>query len=250
MTFKDHFSGHAGIYHEARPGYPAALFDWLAGIAPSRDLAWDAGCGNGQASVALAERFVHVFATDPSATQIANAEPCANVDYRVEPAEQCSLASASADLVTVAQALHWFDHARFYAEVARVLKPGGVVAAWTYADCRVDAAIDPVKDRLYVDLTGSYWPPERRHVESGYRTLDFPFDEQPAPSFEMTARWTLAQFLAYLRSWSATQRYLADNGVDPVTLVEADLAQAWGDAGVARCVRWDFHVRCGRVRNA
>ena len=247
MSFKDHFSGHADIYHEARPTYPAALFDWLATQTPTRDFAWDAGCGNGQASVALGGHFKRVFATDPSATQIENAEARANVEYRVEPAEQCSLADASVDLVTVAQALHWFDHARFYAQVRRVLKPDGMFAAWTYADCRVDAAIDAVKDHLYVDLTGPYWLPERAHVESGYRSLPFSFEEIETPAFEMQACWTLAQFLAYLRSWSATQRYLKERGIDPVGEVEADLARAWGDPFAPRIVRWDFHLRCGRV---
>ena len=247
MTFKDHFSGHAAVYREARPHYPDALFDWLAAAAPGRALAWDAGCGNGQASRALAARFAQVHASDPSAQQIANADARANIDYRVEPAEQCALPDASADLVTVAQALHWFDHPRFYAEVRRVLKPGGLIAAWSYADCRVDAAVDAVKHRLYVDLTGPYWLPERDHVESGYRTLPFPFEEFAPPRFELCMHWTLAQFLAYLRSWSASQRYLKATGVDPVALVEADLRAAWGDAAAPRAVRWDFHLRCGRV---
>lgn len=247
MTFKDHFSGHAGAYHEARPTYPEALFDWLAAQAPARELAWDAGCGNGQASVALAARFERVHASDPSAQQIASADARANIDYRVEPAETSSLPDASADLVSVAQALHWFDHARFYAEVRRVLKPRGVIAAWSYADCSATPAVDAVKHRLYVDLTGPYWPPERRYIEEGYRTLPFPFERIDAPAFEMRVEWTLAQFLAYLRSWSATQRYLKANGVDPVALVEADLARAWGDAETMRSVRWDFHLLCGRV---
>lgn len=246
MTFKDHFSGHAGIYHEARPTYPPALFDWLAAQAASRALVWDAGCGNGQASAALASRFALVYATDPSAPQIANAEARPNIDYRVEAAEHCGLADASADLVSVAQALHWFDHARFYAEVQRVLKPRGVLAAWTYADCRVEPAIDAVKDRLYVELTGPYWPPERAHVDSGYRSLPFPFEEIASPPFAMSMQWTVGQFLAYLRSWSATQHYLRDKGEDPVALVEADLRAAWGNADAPREVRWDFHLRCGR----
>jgi SAM-dependent methyltransferase len=249
MTFKDHFSGHAGIYHEARPSYPAALFNWLAMQAPSRELAWDAGCGNGQASVALASHFARIYATDPSAPQIANAEAHPGIDYRVEPAEQCGLVDASADLVTVAQALHWFDHARFYAEVRRALKPRGVFgvfAAWAYSDCRVDPAIDAVKNRLYIDLTGPYWPTERAYVDSGYRTLPFPFAEITAPPFAMSMQWSIDQFLAYLRSWSATQRYLKDNGEDPVALVEADLRAAWGEPASLREVRWDFHLRCGR----
>lgn len=213
---------------------------------PRRALVWDAGCGNGQASAALASRFALVYATDPSAPQIANAEARPNIDYRVEAAEHCGLADASADLVSVAQALHWFDHARFYAEVQRVLKPRGVLAAWTYADCRVEPAIDAVKDRLYVELTGPYWPPERAHVDSGYRSLPFPFEEIASPPFAMSMQWTVGQFLAYLRSWSATQHYLRDKGEDPVALVEADLRAAWGNADAPREVRWDFHLRCGR----
>lgn len=247
MHFKDHFSAHAGLYREARPHYPDALFDWLAAQAPARGLAWDAGCGNGQASVALAARFGHVYATDPSAKQIAAAEPRANIDYRVEPAEACSLADASADLVTVAQALHWFDQTRFHAEVRRVLKPHGVFAAWTYADCSVDPAVDAAKNRLYVDLTGPYWPPERVHVEGGYRDLPFPYTPIAAPPFAMGAHWDLMQFLAYLRSWSATQRYLREQGEDPVALVEPELRWAWRDPARRREVRWRFHLRCGRL---
>jgi SAM-dependent methyltransferase len=254
MTFKDHFSGHASGYRDARPLYPEALFDWLARESPARGLAWDAGCGNGQASVALAARFARVFATDPSAQQIDNAQALPNVEYRVEPAEQCSLADASADLATVAQALHWFDFARFFAEAARVVKPRGLLAAWAYSDCRVAPEIDALKDRVYVDLTGPYWPPERAHVDAGYRSIAFPFgdgapfEEIDAPAFEMRVDWNAHQFLAYLRSWSATQRYLKANGNDPVATIDDALLAAWGDPEQPRAVRWDFHVRCGRRR--
>jgi SAM-dependent methyltransferase len=254
VTFHDHFSGHASTYREARPLYPPALFDWLARAAPARALAWDAGCGNGQASVALADRFARVVATDPSESQVANAEARPNVEYRVEPAENSSLAPASADLVTVAQALHWFDFARFFAEVERVLKPGGVFAAWSYADCRVTPAVDALKDRVYVDLTGPYWPPERAYVDAGYRTIPMPlgaaapFEEIVAPAFEMRVDWDAGQFLAYLRSWSATQRYIRANGGDPVATIEEELREAWGDPSQPRAVRWDFNVRCGRLR--
>lgn len=247
MTFKDHFSGHAAVYREARPRYPDALFAWLADHAPTRALAWDAGCGNGQASVALADRFAHVLATDPSVEQIAHAEARSNIDYRVEPAEQCSLADASADLVCVGQALHWFDLVRFHAEVRRVLKRGGLIAEWTYADCRVTPAIDVFKDRLYVELTGPYWPAERALVENGYRTLAFPFTALPAPPFVMAMTWNVVQFVAYLRSWSASQRYLKVLGHDPVALIETDLRAAWGESGMLRTVRWDFSLRVGRI---
>jgi SAM-dependent methyltransferase len=247
MTFKDHFSGHAGGYAAARPGYPAALFSWLAAQCTGRGLAWDAGCGNGQATVALAPHFGRVVGTDPSAPQIAQGEPRPNVEYRVEPAEAPSLDAASVDLVTVAQALHGFDLDRFHAAVRRVTRPGSVVAAWTYGLSNVDAAVDAPFLRLYEDLLGPYWPAERRHVENGYADLAFPFEPIPAPGFAMESDWTLAQYLAYLRTWSATQRYLRDVGQDPVALVEAEFARAWGDAQTTRRVRWPLRLRVGRA---
>ncbi|MBX3697563.1 MAG: class I SAM-dependent methyltransferase [Dokdonella sp.] len=247
MSFKDHFSAQAAIYREARPQYPDALFEFLRAQAPGGERAWDAGCGNGQASVALARHFHAVVATDPSAEQIAHAQRCANVDYRVEAAERSTLAAASIDLVCVAQALHWLDLERFHAEVRRVLRPRGVVAFWSYADCRVSDAVDRHKDRLYADLTGPYWPPERALVENGYASLPFPFERIPVPAFELQMEWTVDRFLAYLRSWSASQAYLRERDEDPVGLIEVPLREAWGAADRVRTVRWDFHLHCGRV---
>lgn len=246
-TFKDHFSAHAAVYRNARPHYDPGLSAWLAAQCAQRDHAWDAGCGNGQAAVALASHFARVTATDPSRAQIDNAQPAPRVEYRVEAAEHCSLPDASVDLVTVAQALHWFDLDAFHAQVRRVLRPGGVVAEWSYADCRIDAAVDAVKNRLYVDVLDPYWPPERRLVESGYSELAFPFERIAAPPFELSVEWDLAQFLAYLRSWSATQRYIAANAQDPVAALAQDFSLAWGDPGAARRVVWDLALRAGRV---
>jgi SAM-dependent methyltransferase len=247
-TFKDHFSGHAELYLDARPTYPAELFAWLAAQSQSCDLAWDCGCGNGQATVSLAEYFKRVVGTDPSANQIANAEARTNIDYRVEPAESSSLDPASVDLIIVAQALHWFDADKFFQEARRVLKPNGVVAAWCYANCGTgDATIDAIKDRLYVDLTGPYWPPERALVDSGYRTLPFPFVEIESSAFPMIATWTVDQLLAYFRSWSATQRFIKAKDEDPVALIEPELRAAWGEATRVRDVRWEFYLRVGRT---
>jgi SAM-dependent methyltransferase len=247
VTFHDHFSGHANTYREARPLYPTALFDWLARKAPAQMLAWDAGCGNGQASVALAERFARVFASDPSANQIANAEARANVEYRVEPAEHCSLALASADLVTVAQALHWFDLAGFYREVNRVVAPGGLIAVWSYGATTVDARIDEVVGEFYGGTFGDFWPKERVHVERGYRDLAFPFTPIESPEFAMSARWTLGEMLGYIGTWSAVHRYRAKHGDAAVETFATRLGREWGEPSRVREVRWPLVVKAGRV---
>lgn len=244
MAFQDHFSGHAGGYAAARPRYPNALFAWLASHCARRDLAWDAGCGNGQASVALAPHFARVIGTDPSAAQIDAADRAPNVEYRVEPAEAPTLDDASCDLVTVAQALHWFDLPAFYAQVRRVLRPGGVIAAVTYGLSRVNAGVDAAYRRLYVDVLEGYWPPERQHVEDGYASLPFPFERIAVPAFEMRVRWDLPAYLAYLRTWSATQRYRRETGVDPVMSIEDEMRAAWGDG--ARDVVFPLSIRAGR----
>ncbi|HLS84584.1 MAG TPA: class I SAM-dependent methyltransferase [Arenimonas sp.] len=247
-AFKDHFSAHAAQYAQARPTYPAALFDWLAAQCPRRELAWDAGCGNGQASLALAGHFQRVHASDPSATQIAAAPAEARITWRVEAAERCSLPDHSADLVTVAQAYHWFEHARFAREALRVLRPGGLVAVWCYGLSEVDAAVDAVYQRLYVDTLDAYWPPERRHIESGYRELPFPFDEiSERPHLYMRHDWTLGQYLAYLGSWSASRRYQQATGRDPVAEHAPAFAEAWGDPERRRPVRWPLTLRAGRA---
>jgi SAM-dependent methyltransferase len=252
MAFKDHFSRHAADYAAARPTYPAALFDWLSETCRHHDLAWDAGCGNGQASLALAHHFQRVHASDPSDEQIAQAPPDARIHWRVEPAERCSLPDHSADLVTVAQAYHWFNHARFCAEAARVLRPGGVIALWCYGLTHVDEAVDAVFRELYDRRLGdTYWPPERRHVENGYRELPFPFEPiSDVPRFTMRLDWTLAQYLAYLRSWSASQKYLRETGRDAVGELAGDFAAAWGAPDATRSVSWPLSLRVGRTPEA
>lgn len=247
MGFKDHFSGHARDYAAARPTYPPALFDWLAGQCEGRALAWDAGCGNGQSALALAVHFERVVATDPSAAQIAAATPHPRVEYRTEPAEACSLPDAGTDLVAVAQAVHWFDQARFHAEVRRVLRPGGVVAVWAYGISRVSPAVDAIFDTLHDRTLAPYWPPERGHIVTGYRDLPFPYAPLPAPpAFAMACRWTLADYLAYLRTWSGCQRHLQATGIDPVDAIAAAMAAAWGDPAQPRDVRWPLVLRVGR----
>lgn len=244
--FKDHFSAHAAHYREARPHYPTGLFSLLAALAPGHAMAWDAGCGNGQASVALAQHFDRVYASDPSAAQIASAERHSKVNYAVSPAEQCGLADASVDLVTVAQALHWFDVSRFHGEVRRVLRPGGLIAEWCYAECSVQAEVDAVCRRLYADVLGDYWPPERVHVERGYADLEFPFERVEMAPMSMQVSWSLPQYLAYLGSWSALQRYVRERGSDPLVDMSAEFDRAWGEPDQVRVVRWELSLRVGR----
>lgn len=247
--FKDHFSGHAAGYARARPGYPAGLFDWLAAQCRHRALAWDAGCGNGQASIAIAAHFQQVVGTDPSAAQIAAAPAHPRVQWRVEPAELPSLADASVDLVTVAQALHWLDQDAFHEAVRRVAAPGAVVAAWCYGLSSVDADVDAVFHRLYHDLLGPWWPPERAHIESGYRDLPWPWPPlaAPPPALAMTVEWTCADYLDYLRSWSASARYRTATGTDAVEQVTPALRHAWGDPARPRSVSWPLTILAGHV---
>jgi SAM-dependent methyltransferase len=246
VTFKDHFSRLAAQYAEFRPKYPGALFDLVARVAPSRSRAWDCACGSGQATHDLAERFESVIATDASAQQIGAARPNPRVTYGVARAEASGLEAGSMDVVTVAQSLHWFDRPAFYAEARRVLRPSGVLSVWTYGIPRLnDVNLDPVMQSFYWETVGPYWPPERRYVEDGYRSIDFPFMELTAPSLSMRENWTLPQFIGYLRSWSSVGRYVDDKGEDPVVAVEERMAPYWGTR--SRDVSWPLSLRLGQV---
>jgi SAM-dependent methyltransferase len=245
MSFKDHFSKQAADYAIFRPGYPQELFAYLGTIAPSRQLAWDCGTGNGQAAVGLASGFDRVIATDASEKQIANAQPHEHVEYRVAPAENSGIESETIDLIMVAQALHWLDLDRFHAEARRVLKPDGVLAASAYNLLRIEPAIDEIANRYYYEVVGPFWPPERQFVER-FADLPFPLDEIDAPKFEMTAQWSLDHLLGYLRTWSSTQRFIAAKGTDPLDQITIDLRSAWGKPQRTRSISWPLVVRIGR----
>lgn len=243
----DHFGQVANHYASHRPVYPAELFEWLAFQSTDHRLAWDCGAGSGQASVALARHFDHVLATDMSAEQLAQAIPHPRVEYRTALAEASGLPDHSADLVTVAQALHWFDTERFYAEVRRVLKPGSLIAAWSYGVISIDGdEVNALLQDFYYRVIGPYWPAERHHVETGYRELPFPFQRIETPSLAMQADWTLEHLAGYLRSWSASARYTAATGKDSVSVLLAQLQPHWGDLSKTRTVRWPLAILAGR----
>ncbi|MEZ5464127.1 MAG: class I SAM-dependent methyltransferase [Lysobacteraceae bacterium] len=243
--FKDHFSRQSETYANARPRYPAALFDWLASESPDRETAWDIGCGNGQASVGLASQFKRVVACDPSEAQIRNAMPYPRIDYRVQAAESATLPAASVDLLIVAQALHWFDLDAFYASAMPALKPGALFAAWCYGISSVSPEVDAVFERLYRGPLDAFWPPERGHIENHYADLALPFDDSvEAPPLSLQAEWNAGQYLAYLRSWSASQRHLDATGVDAVAEITGDLRAAFGEQ--RRTVRWPLTIKACR----
>lgn len=245
--FNDHFSGHSKVYAQFRPGYPKDLFAFVASRAPALGTAWDCATGPGQAARGLAEHFAEVLATDASAEQLAQAEPHPRVTYRVAPAEASGLSGASVDAVTVAQAVHWFDLEKFYAEVRRVLRPGGVLAVWSYGIMDVEPPIGEIVNTFYDVTVGPYWPPQRKLVEDGYRTIPFPFRAIEAPRFAMSVRWTLPHLMGYLDSWSATQRYKRDRKHDPLPELYARLAPLWGEPSAEKEVRWPLVFKAGLV---
>jgi len=247
MAFKDHFSRQAEDYARYRPRYPDELIAFLAGLVPEHECAWDCGTGSGQAARALARHFARVIATDPSISQIAHAEPHARVTYLVSTAEHSALASQAVNMITVAQALHWFRFGAFYDEVRRTLKPDGVLAVWSYDLLRIAPAIDALLDDFNLNVVGSFWPAERQWIGTRFAELPLPFAEFAAPAFEMAAHWRLQDLLGYVRTWSATQRFITARGFDPVPQLGGQLAPLWGNPEQARSVRWPLHVRLARL---
>ncbi|MFZ5707712.1 MAG: class I SAM-dependent methyltransferase [Pseudomonadota bacterium] len=244
--FKDHFSSHASAYSTYRPRYPAALADWLASEAPSTSLAVDVGCGSGQLSILLADRFAQVAALDPSAEQIANAAPHAKVAYRVAPAEQTGVAAGSADLLTAAQAAHWFDLPAFFAEARRILKPGGLIALVTYAGMKPGSDVATIVETFRTETLAPYWPPERAMVDNDYRDIRLPFDAVDAPRLILEARWSLDALIGYLDTWSAVRAMERSVGRAAFERTVELLRDAWGPSEDSRLLQWPLTVVAGR----
>lgn len=268
--FADHFSAHADAYAAHRPTYPVALVDYLAELAPRTGLAWEAGCGSGQLSVALARRFDRVIATDASAEQLARAAPHPRIEFRRARAENCGLPAGRAaggatfgttngvDLAVAAQAAHWFDIEGYYAEVRRVAAPDAAIALVSYGPTRIAPDIDPIVEEFRVGTLAPHWAPERRHVEDGYRSLPFPFAEVEPPEAEMRVEWRLSDLLAYVRTWSALRSMEEPRRQALVHDLRARLAPVWAgaeggdggdvaDGGTRRTVTWPLSVRAGYV---
>lgn len=242
---KDNFSTQAKGYAQFRPTYPQELYDFLLSLVQDKNAAWDCATGNGQVAAVLAGYFEQVFATDISENQLKNAVKAANITYLVESSEQSSFGDDTFDLITVAQAIHWFRFDDFFAEVKRTLKPGGIFAAFGYGLMQIDEKVDAVVGKLYEEILGSYWDEERRYIEQQYTTIPFPFEEIPAPEYAIKTRWNFDQLTGYLNTWSSLQHYIKANGSNPLDLVMADLEQAWG-ADEEKEIRFPIILKVGR----
>ena len=245
--FKDHFSEISAAYAAHRPSYPTALVDFLARLVPQRRLAWDAGCGSGQLSVLLAGPFERVVSTDASPEQLARAAPHPKVEYRCARAEASGLTDRVVDLATAAQAAHWFDLTAYYAELRRVTRPGGIVALISYGIISAGTGLDEVIQPFYRHVLAPFWPPERHHVDEGYRSLPFPFEELDAPALDIRLDWRLEELVGYVTTWSAVWGLERAQGPGPFTKFRRELANAWGPATAVRTVRWPLALRVGRL---
>jgi SAM-dependent methyltransferase len=224
---KDYFSDHSKIYAAFRPTYPAALYDFVFEYVKIFDKAWDCATGNGQVAQHLSQFFAEVQATDISAQQLDAAAQVENIHYSIGNAEQTAFAANTFDLITVGQALHWFEQQKFFAEAKRVGKPGSILAVWGYAALSVDEKIDPIFYHYYHETVGAYWDEARKQVEEEYSNVNFPFDKIISKKFELMVHWSLPQFIGYLQSWSASQKFIKANSFDPTVELVQQLSQYW-----------------------
>jgi SAM-dependent methyltransferase len=241
------YSPFARQYAASRPRYPPELFARLASLVDQHRLAWDSATGNGQAALDLAGYFARVVATDISEEQIRHAAKHPRIEYRVARSEESGLAEGTVDLVTVASAVHWFNLGNFFSEVRRVVRPGGVLAAWTYHVGCVEPPFDQVFKRLYRDTLSPYFAGGARLVDDRYETIALPGEAIDPGEFRMSALWNLDQMISFIGSWSGTQRYVAEKGRDPVTLIAEELEHLWGERKRVHTVRWPLFLRISRI---
>lgn len=246
MAAKDYFSGHSKIYAAFRPGYPEPLYQFILHHVPSRSIAWDCATGNGQVAAVLSKHFTKVMATDISRQQLDEAVQVPNIHYSPVPAEKTGFEAHQFDLITVAQALHWFNTDLFYDEVRRTAKPGGILAVWGYALLTVDPVIDALFLNLYYNTLGEYWDTARKLVENRYRDIPFPFDALQVPEFSITLHWSLDQFAGYLNSWSATQKFIQLEGYNPVERMLPELAAHW-NKNEEKTVHFPVFMKLGKI---
>jgi ubiquinone/menaquinone biosynthesis C-methylase UbiE len=240
--FKDYFSDNSAQYGQYRPHYPKEVFQYLASVSPSNDKAWDCACGTGQSALGLSEHFQEVVATDASEKQIVKAIKKTGITYQVSSAEKTQIGNEEIDLITVAQALHWFDIELFFKEAGRVLKANGVLAVWTYNLLEINRNLDNIISHLYNETLREYWPPERKMVEKGYKGIVLPFTAISPPSFKMHAEWNLFQLIGYLKTWSALKKYKNENQSDELTNILKTISTFWGNPDDTKTITWPLTI--------
>jgi SAM-dependent methyltransferase len=246
-TFKDNFSKQSDIYVKYRPHYPDELYTFLSSLTDEHEVAWDCGTGNGQAAIGLATFYNEIIATDPSEKQIKNCLPNEKIKYLVEKAENTSIQSNSVDLLTIANALHWFDFEVFYKEADRVLRNNGVIAAWAYGLPLISPDIDMIVKRFHDRTLNDYWLSENRLVEKEYETIPFPFQQISSPEFFYEKSMSLNDLIGYLNTWSATQRFINENKFNPTELLKKDLTNVWNDIDAEKKLTWKLILKVGRI---
>jgi len=243
---KDIFSNQSDYYAKYRPVYPEELYNFIFSQVREFGTAWDCGTGNGQVAGVLSEKFEKVYATDISLNQLQKAVPKDNITYVHARAERVPMQDQSVDLITVAQAIHWFDFNAFYEEVRRVAKPSALLAVWGYGLLSISPKLDPIIEDFYSDTLGAYWDSERNYLDESYRTIPFPFEEIATPYFTMQKEWSLSEFLGYLSSWSSVQHYIKANEVSPVDELEKKLQPYW-ETDEVKPVSFPVFMRIGKV---
>lgn len=248
MDYIQHFNKQTANYLAFRPNYPDVLYDYLSTLVKIHEYVWDCGTGNGQAAVALAKHFELVIATDINQGQLNVAPKQETIHYVCCAAENSPILDKSIDLITIAQALHWFNFDLFYKEVCRVSKSSAIIAAWCYSLGKFDSALDPIIEKLYHHILGDeYWPSERRYIDKEYRTIPFPFDKIASPAFILEKSLMFNQFIGYLNTWSAVKEFQIRNQSNPINLIYKKLESAWGEPSSQHIIRWPLHLLVGRV---
>ncbi len=245
-TIIDNFSERAKTYAKFRPVYPDNLYKFIYSNVKNFENAWDCGTGNGQVALELSNKFNHVYATDISDSQLALAPAKQNIFYRHSRAEKTNFEENKFDLITVAQAFHWFDEDGFYKEVNRVAKHNSILAVWGYNLLKISPEIDIVISDFYTNTVGKYWDADRRKVEESYSKIQFPYKEIDAPSFEIKTQWNFEQLIGYLNSWSSVVKFNKEQGFNPIKLIESDLLKVWG-VGKSYPVKFPLFLKLGKI---
>lgn len=248
-------SEHSRLYQKYRPTYPPSLYQFFADVCRTGtgtlESAVDVGCGTGLSTRPLCEYFHHVTGIDISETQINMARAAhaqSNLSFVVSEAERLTvMPDDSTDLVTVAQAIHWINQEPFYRELDRILKPGGSLIVYGYGNCVLDNDKgNQVIDKFYrQDLLG-FWDSRRRHIDNLCQEICLPFPGWTRNSdFVIQYRWTAAEVVGYLSTWSAWQSYLKQNPESDLLMgIQQQLEEIYQDQKVT--ITWPVFLLLGR----